>query len=748
MKPTSNILRAAFALLLMVLGAQGLSASGLFDQVPSGDPTFTQFHRLEKWGLLPQGTVHEPATRYEAAEWIVEGRRRAEEKGLMVVAQLTDDLDLSGPSVVIEHHDKAQPAPDATPAPAGETSSETSSEPSSEEVKQTFQTLQEAYDYELGQIKGDVKKVKGRLDDLEAQDYKMWRQVKGLSTNATISLHGFGRGGWFATQLSDMGNQTLNKGNALLDLEPTGVVSKEVSWNGIFRMYGNMATGDSGLGGILERVSIQLNPSFISATLGDFNLSWTPLTLWNRDSRDLLYKPEVIARWDDYVKYPLFMDHSPDLPFRGVRLSTEVEWPGSKVMDSFKVETFAHMIGTGFNNGYFAHHYSAWLFGAMSEMKATKYASLGAYGLLYDEPLNTDLSTAIYKPLDPTTWAQRYQIGSLQPKLDFPIGGDFSLGAEMESAFSIYQDDKLNPDRRVTDYAMIGGPRLRYQKSVLSFNLMDVGYNYFSPLAQIRQQDDNTLQLTGSPLVLYDNPASDPLGRAGSIFRFYNRLQDNVFPYGMATPNRKGAGAELDWKSGENDAWQVKAKVYAVKEIRENETINAAGTDMTVVDAWGPVTVLNRKFQYFNIGPKVDLAALWGLKNKLEAGFDYRAENTTTTWGTLKGETMILSLTAGLNSWLELEGTVGSFSGKGVEVGYLGTTLARYSYWYENTDLGYYEPFAVDQETAYGILTAKIKINRHSNLAMDAMAKSDKGVVGTSGTNKTQTLDVVYEVLF
>ena len=207
-------------------------------------------------------------------------------------------------------------------------------------------------------------------------------------------------------------------------------------------------------------------------------------------------------------------------------------------------------------------------------------------------------------------------------------------------------------------------------------------------------------------------------------------------------------GVDLDFKAGEHDAWQVKAKYYSVREIRENETINAAGTDMTTVDAWGPVTVLNRKFQYFNIGPKVDLAALWGLKHKLEAGADYRAETTTTAWGTLKGETMVLGLTAGLNSWLQLEGTGGTFSGKGVEVGYLGTTLARYSYRYENTDLGFYEPFSVDQETVYGILSAKFNLNRHSNLAVDGMVKSDKGIVGTTGTLKTQTVDVVYEVLF
>jgi len=263
-------------------------------------------------------------------------------------------------------------------------------------------------------------------------------------------------------------------------------------------------------------------------------------------------------------------------------------------------------------------------------------------------------------------------------------------------------------------------------------------------LAQLRQVNEYDGSLLSEPIKLSSDPVNDALGRAGDLFKFYNRLTDNVMPYGLATPNRKGIGLETDIKAGPKNAFGLKGRFYSLKTQQEDLALNNAE------NAWVPVEniVMNRKFTYINIGPRVDFAALLNSKKKIDFGINYRAEKDTNTLGTLKGTFFDMGLTYGVNPNWDLSGAVGTFHGNGVEMGYLGTTLARYPYLNDVKDQGFYLPFVVDQSSNYMALSSVFRIGIHSKLAADAIFKSDKGVLGTTGTLKNQTLDVVYEVIF
>ena len=541
------------------------------------------------------------------------------------------------------------------------------------------------------------------------------------------------------------------------DLVPTGIISKELSWDGILRLHTQLEGGGTATSIALQRFSIKLAPGFMAVTFGDFDLSWTPFTLWNRDcDNDYFYTPGILERWNRYEKSPYFVDNSPDWPLRGVHGGTAVMWPNSEILDSFKVDVFAHMLRSAYSSGYMAFRYTGWIFGAMSEIKAKKYLSVGAYGIMLDEPLGTDDNVGTYKSFDSSTWAQRYTIGSLTPKLLFDINDDLSAGANVEAAGANYWDDKHNEGRKVQDWSVYGGPFMKYKASTVAVHYLNVGYGFYSPMAQLRERDDLTGTITSHPVVLSEDVSTDALGRPSALFKYYNRATDNVFPYGLATPNRKGFGGDFDFKALPKDALFIKARVYAVKEITDNFVVNKAGTGFESVDETSSAPLPKRKFTYVNVGPQLNIASLLNWKRRLDAGFDVRSESTKSDIGTLNSTMFQAGAGVGIKPWLDFE-VAGRFGhAKGREAT-LDGAYARTAYIYDNTDVGQYTVTNFDGIYRMGAISFIFKIDKNSKLFVDAALEKTPCAVDNSDitpayntglTLHKQTLDVIYEITF
>ena len=741
--------------------ATGVCASDrLFTVVPTGDATYDQIARLETLGLLPQGASRVGLTRYEVAQLIFKARGNYEEKyGGMRLAQAEippppDEGSDAAPSPAASNatgpaevdpvtgntvSSNPDAAPVVTTAPAPGASS------ASGQASRVIGSLEEGYQEELKALKGDVQKVSDRAKKDEDEQFKLWRRIRAIDTGAAIYLHGLGRAFTYSNARTGdvLPPQHAHSQNSYLDMNPCGIVSKEVSWSAVFRIASDMAPQTSNDLFTMRRATLRFSPAWIDSTLGDFEESYTPLTLWNRRFADLRFYPDLLDRNVRYRNYEGFLDHDGYLPFRGVRVGTAVMWPKSDVLDSLKVSTFAHMVNSGFVNGAFLpHNYTGWIFGGRTAFEAREYFSVDAQGVMLDEPMDTDDPGSAYQQFDPSSWAQRYQIGSIRPDLHYPLSNDFTLGLRYEMAYSIYQDDKRDAAKKVEDYAKLGGPYVRYGKYSLQFNLVDNGSDFYSPLSQYRQEG-----VTAFPGILQ-------VTRASAFFAAYNRLTDNVFPYGLASPNRKGGGIEADLKALRDDAFAMKASFYQLHENSGNFVMNVFGSGYDPVDrpdSLGNSPAAVRKFTYVNVGPVMNLAPFLNLPNVLEIGLNFRSEKTESWIGQLKSDQMLGQIRGGIASWWEISVYGQSSASKGRE-SFLEGTEARYRYRFDNTDLGGYDIVNLDTKFKEIGAGTKFTLNRNSVLILDGW--TNEGTMSypdystTSAKVKNGGGRLVYEIVF
>jgi hypothetical protein len=782
MKPISK----SFFFLLLWAGsgtfAAELSPQPLFSTVPVGDPTYSQLRLLEQTGLLPSGASQPPLTRYEVAQDILTAQARYKE---IVVAQVdmnmlpsVEDLSNMGSAAVTDSN-----SPAVTGAPTTASASVTESDEDLEKAAASLNSLEDAYQYELKSIQGTHDSTLKDASDMETEQYDLWKRLKGITEYPTVAWHGLGRA--FAISQQYYGNtaalglthNATRDAWGYLDFNPEGVVDKEIRWNAILRYQTQFESNQSASIDLLtiRRVTMDFNAPWLSATLGDFDESYTPLTLWNRDNLDLRYKPEMYAREDDTLKYESFLNNEPNWPFRGVRVGTAILWPDSDLLDRFKISAMADMISDGFNDTsgqafYFGSgDFTNFIFGSNGQLKSKRWymggatsvqLALDAYAVILAQPLGTNAPGSLYNPFNPDTWAHHYQTISLKPSVDVGLGDDSSFGGTWEGASAVFQDDERDDNKVISDYAILAGPYLRLGRSKITFNYLYVGPYYYSPMAQTRQDDiapGTTTSAAVTPELLEAPLRSqfflNPIPRAGGIFSFYDRTQDNTFPYGLATPNREGGGMDLDVKALEKDALQISGSFYLVQEISDNLVANSTGTGLTAVDGNTQAPTPQRNFVYVNVGPSINLGPFVGLTQDLTLGTNVRFEQTSSAIGTLTSVWVLGGAQVGLFPWWELAASYSDQEINGKEAGYGGTTLARYSYIFDNSDLGQYQVFNINGSNQSWRLSSVFKINRHSNLYLDydltgGNAIPYTGTTSPGGKLSNQYVEMTYEIQF
>jgi len=760
---------------LAVVGAT--TGDALFSVVPADDPVYGQLRQLIDARLLSPGEMAPPLTRFDVARDILKARARYDE------------------IVVADAHSPVVSSADAAP------SSRTS--PSViYKAGVILHNLEETYQYELGKLNESVKALGDSLNDMENQEYALRKRLKGIDQYPTIAIHGLGRAFGFTQQYSgDYSNAYFpNPGMRMtygyLDLEPEAIVTKEIKFSGIIRAETNFsanpfnAPSHSSLNGefiqdspfsvstssnfvlSLRRLSLDFNPPWLSATLGDFEESYTPLTLWNRDSLDLKYIPEMWSRQDATLKYESFFDQEPNWPFRGLKVGTHILWPDSDWADQLKLSSFIHMIRNGFDDtGNFGGWYfgpdqfTDWLAAGTASFKTKKWygdgisfqAQLDTYGTILDEPLYTDAPGSSYSPTNPSTWAHQYLTGSVKPDFKMDFGNGTSVGIEGEYAYTSYQDDKLDPNRVITDYALMGGPYLQLGDSSVSLVYLNVGPYYYNPLAQTRQDAVTDLSSMAkyipsaeqwqAPLRGQDFLTNVP--RPGQIYGFYDRTQDNTFPYGLATPNRQGIGLELNIKALEHQTLKVLGAAYLVQEITGEMALPPAVTTLVPVEVNSGAAPV-RNFTYVNIGPSFNLGPSLGWDRVLEIGSNFRYEQTSSSLGTLTSLWAIGGVRVEILPVWEMSAAFSDRQANGTEYGYGGSLYARYTYLYDGSDVGAYKSVQINGTVQSLRWSTSFKVNRNSSLSLDYswtfgnMLPSGQ----TQGTLNNQFGEISYEVLF
>lgn len=750
----------------MPLFALGIPSSNLFGVVSVGDPTYTELKQLAQAGWLSNKDVTPSSlTRFDVVQLIQKAEKTS---SAIILAQAAVTPSASDQEDMLLPTQETEAAPASNTGPVASTPAER--EQARLKAAKALHSLEEAYSYELQELKDKLKALKTKTADFESEQYDLRKKLKGISQYPTIAVHGYGLGLGFTQQSSgdDVGLMGARNTYGFLDLQPEGTISKEVRWNVIFRIGSNFLPSNSDFSFSVRRISLDFNPSWLSATLGDFDEAYTPFTLWNRNTLDLKYMPEMWARWDSREKYESFFNNEPYWPFRGLRLGESLMWPDSDLLELLKVSTFIHMIRNGFsdNGGWYygPNQYTDWIFGGSAGLKTPQWMlgsntlqlSLDTFGLILDEPLDTEQPGSPYDPMNPLTWAHQYLTGSVRPDVKVGLGDECYVGGMAEYAYSRYQDDKRDPNRMIGDFAVMAGPYLQFANSKVSLNYLNVGPYYYSPLAQTRQDAANS----GSSFItspdLYDPVLRSQyflsnVPRPGAIFGYYDRTQDNTFPYGLATPNREGFGLDIDLKTLNKDSLKIKGSAYLVKEMTGNMVINTTGTGYAPVDGWYNTNqVLTRNFTYINVGPSFNLGPYLGWDRDLELGTNVRYERTTSDLGSLDSTWIIGGIRVDLLPVWEISAAFSQQTAKGIEEGLGGTLWVRYSYLYDNADLTLYSPVQLDGKIQSWRFSNVFKVNRNSNIFIDYDWTSGNMMPTNpvQGTLVNQFIELSYEVRF
>lgn len=604
-------------------------------------------------------------------------------------------------------------------------------------------TPREAVDSEKAAMKAELDSVRLGVEDAEQKQYTFLKRVERLANATGTRVNGSGWVLWRDGQSwgSRAGLPLSDRGfDALLDLDINGTVSKEVKYSGLFRLRSDLMPSLGSHRLAIRRIHLDLNPNWFSAVIGDFDESYTPFTLQNRDAHDFSWEPTFLKRPWSYAKRERFVGSEPDLPLRGARVGTALMWPDSKVLDRFRISSFGHYARSNFDTVTANYNGSSvFLYGARAEMIFRGGAALRAYGILYDEPLWSRPHPG-YQYSVPATWQRAQRVGSVKPRYERRLVGRLTVGVEGEAAFSTLRADKREPYRNVSDYAMFGGPYLRWSAGTVRFNALEVGTDFRSPLAQTRQVDDRTGALLAYPVLT-------SLPEPGSTFAYYDRLKDNVFPYGWATPNRQGGGLELDLKFLEKGALKIRGAAYAVHEFLGNYVVTPDWLNVAPVDAPKSPTNPLRDFVYVNVGPRLDLKPLLGLKRGLEAACNVRGERTKSdVFGELKSDQIAagVKVEALKGWWVEPGGLWGTFRGREA---FLDGQYARAPYRFDNADLGRYVAAEVDRKVTTLGCSSTVEAGTNSKFVLDASLTETKDG-GVDGRRVDRRTTFGYEVEF
>jgi hypothetical protein len=254
---------------------------------------------------------------------------------------------------------------------------------------------------------------------------------------------------------------------------------------------------------------------------------------------------------------------------------------------------------------------------------------------------------------------------------------------------------------------------------------MDNGAYFYSPGAQANRYDPS---LAGGTSLLDDGSNGYPGGFAfrnvgRPTFASYDRMVENMLPYGDATPNRQGFILGLSGEFGQ-DGW-VKPQfsyVLNVHEIQPNYVLTPLGNSVLPADWNSPVTT-TRKFGGFEGALSLDLATVLEhpLKTLALAG-DYKHQTTDLGNGDpiFQVDTVIASLDAGpfpdvpLFEGLILSGSFETAVAKGTEwvTGGNPSTQAVYASYLDNQYLGAFTKTNLDLTRTSFSVGVKCPISR------------------------------------
>ncbi len=626
----SNLFRILFLTLLTLAGSPAWADHGTLLSTFRDNWINMSVNDLVSEGLLPKPAkpVNE-LTNLEVAQLTANAADMVVAQADLLPPPQTDSVGLPGAPLP-----EPQPALGLLPAPV-QTLPGLSSATATQNVGQLVQEFKK----ELKAMGKDLPQIEDRIYTLEhINDSLVQQQQEDLQRTGTTG-YGFSRG--YFNEYRGFGVNAIYPAadyNSVIfmDMGLRSVPVPGVLFNTTIRFY--RTVGDYYGDPITNKVDVHwislsdFNECF-TLTAGDFYKHYTPLTLWNYDIPVYTFiEPTSFYRTRKDLEDFVYGDHEPDWRLRGFQLSSDVDWPNSDVLSFLKFQAMGGPLkqATQYRFGdYFAGtQTSISFFGDNLGFMATGL-------LIWDDP---GTESTPYDPNINLTWPQQYQIGSLSSRLNIPFAGDINLGGTVEWAGSDYQQDTTNPQRQFEDTAVMATGVLNISGIHVTAKYVNVGAFFYSPGAQTNEYTPGSgsgIYLTSSDFLDdgLDGYLNDyPLQAVGvPSFAPYDRMEENMLPYGDASPNREGMVVGISADIGNNGWLKPQFKFVPdvaglqMQEIQPNYILSGGGTGVTAVDG----DTVARTFDDYEGALTINFAKAFDLKGKTcQISVDYKDQAT------------------------------------------------------------------------------------------------------------------------
>ena len=581
-----------------------------------------------------------------------------------------------------------------------------------EAATKSLQELVEEFKNELSLMDVDVTKLEDRIYDQEHRNEKFealqMEYLKQTGTNVTGTSRGYFdtyRGIGANAIYDPMVYDDIMMGDIILKSVPVPFVLFDADIR-ITRTVGLYYDDPINPQFSLRWLSLTNTNEICNFTAGDIYRHYTPLTLWNNEFPVYtLTEPTSYYRVRKDIEENVYLDHGPDWRLRGFEFASDQNLDKNPILSSFHLQAMGGELASAtpytFANDYAGSEGALDFFSDNLELKATGL-------MLWDD---TGTAYAPYIPNLASTFAKTYKIGSLSSTATLPFEKNLDVKGFVEWAGSSYQDDSKNDQSLIQDWALLAKGSVNIYGVHVNAKYLNIGPYFYSPGAQTNGFTPalgTNDYLTGS---LIDEGLNGALnnyvfqGVGRPSFAPYDRMAENMLPYGDATPDREalilGFSAEIG-----KDGWlkpQASYTAYA-QELQPDYVLTSVGNSVLPVDSYSWRTNI-RKFGGYEGALTLDFAkALDGAPSTCDLSGDYKHQTTDLGLGLspFAVNTLIVSADAGpfpgvpLFEGLVLSGAYEKAQSSGSEYTLNGVgeppTLASYSSYFDTGSLGAYSP--------------------------------------------------------
>ncbi len=498
----------------------------------------------------------------------------------------------------------------------------------------SLQELVEEFKDELSTLGIEVDKLEDRLSDDRARAEVFAALQKQYLKRTGTDVNGFSRGYFYNYRGfgADAAYPEMDYNAAIfMEMDLKSVPVPNVLFDARFRFWrsiGMYYQDPIEPQYQLRWLSLSNTNEAVNLTAGDFFKSYTPLTLWDSGSPVYtLIEPTSFYRNRMDTEDLVYMNQAPDWHMRGFQLTSGRDWP-KDFLSGFGLQAMAGSLydATPFTfSSYYAGSEDSLSF--LGDNLVFKGVGL----LLWQDP---DSANVPYLPDFPTTFAKQYQIGSLDARVTLPFADKIDLTGTVEKAYTQYDDDATNTQRLFEDWGLVAEGSLNILGAHFTAKYLSIGPYFYSPGAQTNAftpvagfqgyLSTNMFGIDDALPGFLNNFALQDVNRPS--FAPYDRLSENMLPYGDATPNREGTVLGFSAEIGQ-DGWLKPQASYVLNgfhEIQPDYVLGQDGVSITAVDGNSI-----RTFGGYEAALTVSLDKALSLKSRTyDFQFDYKHQTT------------------------------------------------------------------------------------------------------------------------